>query len=53
MSETKVNDPLTHREKIALRVLMVMFVVVKPFGWTHEITEQIKELKAVLAEEKK
>lgn len=50
MPDIKAQDPLTHREKVAIRVLLVIFAVVKPFDWGHEVKEQITELKKILAE---
>lgn len=52
MATDAVDKKLTLREHMALKILMIMFVVIKPFDWNHEIKEAITEIKNALKEEK-
>lgn len=46
--ELKITDEFTIREKFALRLMLLMFRVVKPFEWQHEIDKYIKELEQMI-----
>lgn len=50
MSEYNVKDKLSQREKIALKILMLILVIVKPMGWSHEIAKQLEDLKKAVEE---
>lgn len=46
-------NTLTMRERIAMILLVMMFKVLKPTGWTHEIDEPMRQIMALLGTEKK
>lgn len=49
MNKLTIQDDFTLREKFALRLMLLLFRVVKPFEWQHEIDKYIKELEDMIA----
>lgn len=41
-------NELTTREKIAMTLLVMMFKVLSPTQWSHEIDEPLKEIRALV-----
>jgi len=44
MNETK----FTVKEKIALKLITILLVILKPTQWSHEYTTELKEIKALI-----
>lgn len=44
------NTKFTVREKIALKLLTVLLTILKPTQWSHEWTNELKEVKTLIDE---
>lgn len=42
---TGKNDRFSIREKLALRILIIMFSIAKPFEYRHECVSAVKSLE--------
>lgn len=48
MPEQKTTDALTIREKLAIKLLLIIFKVVKPMSWEHQTDNLIIELNKMI-----
>ncbi|MCK9461442.1 MAG: hypothetical protein M0R80_17565 [Proteobacteria bacterium] len=48
MAETNIKDELTTREKISIRLIILLIKIVKPFSWDHEFSNAIKPVEQLI-----
>lgn len=51
MPDNVVDTALTVREKMVIYLLIMLIKVIKPFGWTHEVDNALKEVKDLMIKE--
>lgn len=44
------ENKFTVREKIALKLITVLLAILKPTQWSHEYTNELKEIKKLVDE---
>lgn len=44
------NEKFTIREKIALKLIVVLMAVLKPTKWSHEYTNELTAIKKLIDE---
>lgn len=44
------NEKFTIREKIALKLIIVLMAVLKPTKWSHEYANELKDIKTLIDE---
>lgn len=51
MAEKEINQAhFSIREKIALKLITILLVMLKPTQWSHEYTNELKEIKKLIDE---
>ena len=46
----EIETKFSIREKIALKLITILLVVLKPTKWSHEYTNELKEVKKLIDE---
>ena len=46
----KVTDKFSTREKVALKLITILLVVLKPTQWSHDYTNELREVKKLIDE---
>lgn len=46
--ETQENEKFSIREKIALKLIIVLMAVLKPTKWSHEYANELKDVKELI-----
>lgn len=46
--EKETEKKFTVREKIALKLITILLVILKPTQWSHEYTNELKEVKKLI-----
>ena len=44
------KDPFTFRERMGIRILIIMLKIVSPWQYSHEFTKQVEELEKMVRE---
>jgi hypothetical protein len=44
LDKTKLNDPLTFRERVAIRILMTVFEIILPVRYSHQVQALTKAI---------
>ena len=52
MAAQDTTKPLTLREKLAIKLLLIIFAVIKPMEWNQEADKYIKEFDELMKADK-
>ena len=48
--QTEENRKFTIREKIALKLIIVLMAILKPTKWSHEYNKALKDIETLIDE---